>query len=464
MITPIDIDYMINYLMTGLCNINVFIKRHLYIFIGLLFFLPSVSYAEGNVLRDAETEHFLRQIATPIWQTANLNPDDVTLVLINDPAINAFVAGGQNIFIYSGLLLDVQNVDELLGVIAHETGHIVGGHGFRIKNQANAMARESLLTTILAGAAAALTGQGDAVVGATMGIQETNQRLMMRFSRAYESSADQAGIRFLQAVNLPTTGMASFLERLSGQELLPEIRQNAYALTHPLSRDRMQAVLAQVKPGGKTPAAWQPELARVQNKLRGYLQPLTTLSNNNTDFATRYGQIQANLVEGDAKHALDLITPLLQDHSQDPYLYELQGQALLQSGDAQRAATGFAKANQLAPHEPLLLQQWGEALLQAGQPQPALKPLLEARDLDMRDANTYRILARTYGATNNIPLANVATAEAATLTGDTKLAKQKIRQALKTLPAGDPARRRMEDLQASLANQHDSDEDKKDRH
>lgn len=410
------------------------------------------SYAGQSVLRDAETEEFLRTIGTPIWQAAGLNPDDVTIILINDPEVNAYVAGGQNIFIHSGLLMKTENVDELLGVIAHESGHIAGGHVFIIKNRAETMARETLLATLLGTAAALATGQGNAAMGATAGVQQTSQRLMLQFSRTYESAADQAGIRFMQLAGFPTTGMASFLKKLSENELLPESRQVGYAMTHPLSRDRMQAVLAQTKPGGSLPAEWGARFTRIQAKLRGFLDPSFVLKNPDNRFAGRYGQAQAWLARGDAPNALKLLAGLLKEAPQDPYIYELQGQAALKNGNLADAVTAFATANQLKTHIPLLLQQWGEALVQADQPQKALKPLLEARDLDARDGGTYRILARAYGALGNVPLANAATAEAASLIGDKKLAKQKAKLAIRDLPAGDSTRRRMDDLLASLDN------------
>ncbi|HSV29666.1 MAG TPA: M48 family metalloprotease, partial [Candidatus Omnitrophota bacterium] len=192
-----------------------------------------------SFIRDAEVEGIIRTYSTPLFQAAGLTPDAVKLYLLVDNSLNAFVAGGQNMFFHTGLLIRSENPGQLIGVIAHETGHISGGHLARVQDAVGNASTEALLATLLGAAAGIASGRGDVAAAITMGGSEMAMRNLLAYTRTEESSADQAAIRYLEASGMSSKGMLEFFDTLGDQELLVAARQDPYVRTHPLTRDRV---------------------------------------------------------------------------------------------------------------------------------------------------------------------------------------------------------------------------------
>ncbi|MBX9633805.1 MAG: M48 family metalloprotease, partial [Magnetospirillum sp.] len=195
-----------------------------------------------SFIRDAEVENTIRAYSTPLFQAAGLDPEAVRIHLLVDPSLNAFVAGGQNMFFHTGLLIRSENASQLIGVIAHETGHIAGGHLVRLNDAVSSASTEALMSMLLGAALGAASGRGDVGAAVMMGGQEVAMRNLMAFSRTQEGSADQAGLSFLDSTQQTAKGLVEFFEILGDQELLVAARQDPYVRTHPLTRDRVSNI------------------------------------------------------------------------------------------------------------------------------------------------------------------------------------------------------------------------------
>lgn len=432
-----------------------------------LLLLASAAWAE-QILRDSETETFLKQQSSPIFNAAGIAPDSVRFTLIADPAINAFVAGGQNIFIYSGLIYRTENLSELLGVIAHETGHIVGGHLLKMEGVIESASRQSILYTLL-GIAAGIASRSGEVAAAGSGL--SNQALLssiLAHSRANEDSADEAGLRFLDKANIPATGMQSFLGKLMDEELLPASRQDEYVRTHPLTRDRYESVKRRVTAERDTPpisAKSEEQYQRIKAKLKGYLMPRELIRQPvGTDIVSRYGRAVALYRLDDMPGALKLVAALEAEEPQNPFFAELRGQILLDRGKIPESVAAYQKAVGLLQDDPLIAESYAQALLANEQPQAAIPVLNRAIDRAKDSPSLRHLLALAYGRTGKINEAQLELAEESLLNLNYKEAKYRAKGA--KFPNGSPGALRAADIMA-LANdeiEKRQDNDKPSRH
>ena len=423
---------------------------------GLMLF-ASTAHAE-SILRDTETEIFLKQQTLPIFTAAGIAPDNIHFVLIDENVVNAFVADGQNIFIYSGLILRTENLAELLGVIAHETGHIVGGHLIKMGDVVESASRESILFTLLGIAAAAVSGNSNIGAAGALATQQTMLGKILAHSRANEASADEAGVRFLHKAGLPATGMASFMAKLMDQELLPESRQIEYARTHPLTRDRFEAIkdlIANDKPN-PLPQDAENEYQRIKAKLRGYILPRVVEREPVTaDVANRYAHAMAAYRLDDMPGALKLLDGLQKQEPSNPYFDELRGQILFEHGKISDAVAAYKKTATELPDAPLILQSYGQALLANNDTVAAIPVLLRALQNESDSPGTHRLLATAYGRSGDEGKAQLELAEESLLALEYKSAQHHAKAA--KLPAGSPGAIRAADILALTKDKLDKD-------
>lgn len=390
-----------------------------------------------KVIRDEEIERGLQTIARPIFEQAGLSAETVRLVLIEDSTLNAFVAGGQNIFFHTGLILSSKNAAELAGVIAHESGHISAGHLFRMREEADSLTAQSLITSLLGIAVAIGAKSGDAGMAISNAGQSVALRGMLRHSRVQETAADQAGVRFLQGAGLPVSGFMSFMEQLSSQELLPDSQQSEYVRTHPMSQDRVDFLRHTIEKSprdGQTPAAWNALLERMQRKLEGYLYPDRALARKGADANTRYGHAIAHYRKGAIERALPLLDGLLAEEPGNPYFHELKGQILFERGRVKEALPEYAAAVKAAPKSGLIAAAYGHALLEDKQLDKAARTLDGALRLEPRMAQAYHLLAIAYGRQGKEGLSRLHLAEEALLQKKLDHARTEANLALNALP------------------------------
>ncbi|GAA0731818.1 peptidase M48 [Sphingomonas sp. ABOLD] len=412
-----------------------------------------------SVLRDAETEALLADMAKPLFAAAGLNPANGKVVLIGDPSINAFVAGGQIVYVNSGLIDAADTANQVQGVVAHEIGHIVGGHA--VFQRDGGYGNISILSLLL-GAAAMAAGSAEAGTGILMAGQRAAIGKYLAYSRVQESSADAAGVRFLNTAGISGKGMLGFFEKLT-QEMHrygyystdPEV--DPFAQTHPMSQDRVQTLKADLEGSPNWTKPLDPDLERrfkrVQAKLRGYTNdPKKTLRIyplSDQSIPAHYARAYAYHQSGYPEQAAAETAALVKLAPNDPYFLELQGQILLESGQPQASLDPLRKATQLSNNSPLIASTFGHALV-ATEDKANLKEAEQVlRDSLTRDRDNpfaWINLGTVYDREGDEPRTALATAERANLIGDARTAMVSARRAMGGLPQGSPEWIRAQDI------------------
>lgn len=418
------------------------------------------AWAQGrntiSLIRDAETEDTIRTFVTPVFEAAGLDAQVVQIHLIGDKTLNAFVAGGQHIFINTGLLLRVRNPNELIGVIAHESGHISGGHLARIQDQFRSASVQSILAMVL-GAAAAVAGSPGAAMAMMMGGQQVALRTLLQYSRTQESAADQAAASFLDRTGQSGRGLVTFLEILGGQEALQAARQDPYVRTHPVTNERIAALSATVEKSRFRDVPDKPEnverLARVQAKLFGFMEsPGATLQKyplSDTSVPARYARAVAWYRQVDLGRSVPEIDSLIAERPNDPYFHELKSQMLFENGRVAEAIPSSETAVRLRPQDALLRFALGQAQVAMDNPallKPAIANLEEVVRRDPEYAPAWLNLAIAYGRDGNRGMAAYASAERFLLDNNRRDARGQANVALRLLPAGSPGWLRSQDI------------------
>lgn len=445
-----------------------------------------------SVLRDAETEALLQEMLDPLAEAAGLGAGSVDVVLINDPSINAFVAGGQRIFVHSGLINAAGSANEVQGVLAHELGHITGGHINRFSEGAGNATRITLLSALLA-AAAAVAGGGEAAMGILAAGQQAAMGSFLAFSRTQESSADAAGLEYLQCAQVDAEGLVTFFERLQNLEYRRGIRQDdaaGYARTHPLTGDRITRLEDELErraqgggpsadlyasvevvpttPGAQvvdsTPScAFRPlppdadleaRFQLVRAKLYGYLAPpertLAAYPTYMTEAPARYARAYAYHKDALIEDALAETDALIAMDPSNPYFLELKGQILLESGRVQEALPPLREATRLTGSTPLIATLLGHALIATEDPanlEEAEAVLRSAIGRDRENPFAWYQLGVVHGQRGDMPRARLASAEQQILMGNPQGALANAGAAEQGLPVGSPDWIRAQDVQ-----------------
>lgn len=415
---------------------------------------PGLPAQSQSLIRDAEIERTLDRLASPLLGAAGLGPQSVEILILKDPSLNAFVAGGRNIFLHTGLLQRLETPEQLAAVIAHEAGHIAGGHLARrsiaVRN-ARGPALLGALISIAAGAAGGGSAAG-ALFGATQGLVERN---LLSFTRGEEAAADQASVDYMTRAGIDPKGALDVLNIFRGQEVFLSGNSDPYVRTHPLSADRMQLLERRVAaaprfPGDPGRDYWH---SRMRAKLTGFLDgPERVLDRLQDQPATEEVLIQRAVAHhrmGDAMRALAAADRLLAMRPGDPYYLELKGQFLYEAGRPAEALPLYREAARRAPDEPLLQAGLGRVLLAIGTPDAnaeALRVLEAARNADDGDPATLRDLAQAYGRAGDQGMATLATAERFALSGRLDDARLHAERASAVLPRGSPGWLRAQDI------------------
>jgi len=415
----------------------------------------AVAAAAQTLIRDAEIEADLRRIADPLFAAAGLDPSSVRVFVINDPSLNAFVAGGQNLFIHTGLIRRTSSPEQLAGVIAHETGHIAGGHLSRLRDAAGQANREAIIGALL-GAAAVVAGApqvGTAIIAGGATVAERN---LLSFSRGQEQAADQAAIHYLEAEELPPTGLYEFFKVLETQNLRINVDGPEYLRTHPLTRDRVNFIGAEVErspfKGRRYPEAVQTAHGRMVAKLEGFLgDPAEVLARFAGDsFNERYARAVAEFRRGATDRALALVDGLIAELPDDPHLAELKGQILFESGRVAAAVPAYRTALAGAPESALVRFGLARALLELNESaalEEASTLLREVVRLEPENAFAWRLLGIAEGRLGRSGRASLALAEHAVLTGKPADAELHLRRAREAVTPGDADWLHLQDLE-----------------
>lgn len=420
-----------------------------------------------NLIRDAEIESTIRTFTVPIWKAAGLDPNGVEIMIVQDGSLNAFVAGGQRIFINTGLIMRTERPNQLIGVMAHESGHIAGGHLARMQEELRGLSTLQILETILAGGAMAGGALGGAAGGSGGHSGGTGRPMapgslmsFLKYTQTQESAADQAAITYLQRTGQSPKGTIEFLRYMQREEKLAINRRDPYLTTHPLTPERISAFeqAAANSPYANTPDTPQFLMLhqRMVAKLYGFIAPdaaLQRYTEADRSVPARYARAIALYRKGALGSALLTIDGLLKEFPNDPYFHEVRGQMLYENGRAAESIASYRRAVQLAPSAAILKIDLARALLDVNTPdndREAVRNLELATQQEAGSFELWRLMASGYSKLNNPGMTSLARAEMAALRGQRSEAQTHAEAASRQLPAGTPAWQRAQDLKAYI--------------
>lgn len=422
------------------------------------------AHAQGmSLIRDAEIETTIRGWAAPLLRAAGVAPESLTIRMVRDDSLNAFVTLGNKLYLHTGLLKRSENASQVIGVLAHEIGHIAGGHAVRMKDELETAQMLSMIAAAVGMAAMAGTGRGDLGAAVMMGGGQAAMKNLFTFSRTQESAADQAALKYLNATGQSAAGLLQFFEILGDQEMLLTSQQDPYVRTHPLTNERIatirNAVEKSAHPSPEDTAADEMAHARMVAKLFAFLEtPGRTFQRYpeaDTSVPARYAHAVAWYRQGKLAQALPVIDQLLAEFPHDPYFHELKGQMLLENGRVADSIVSYREAVDLRPEAPLIRIALAHALIETQDDSllaEAQSHLTEALKTERADGLAWRLLGTSYGRQQNMTMASYAMAESALLQGDPQQALFQATRAEQGLKVGDPTWLKVQDVKQRAQN------------
>jgi predicted Zn-dependent protease len=417
-----------------------------------------------GLIRDTEVEEILRADTAPIFRAAGLNPDEVRIIIVGDKEINAFATTGSNVgmssgpvmAINTGLIAETANTNQLLGVVAHETGHLAGGHMFR-SGEGEKQALKTFLLTMGLGIMAALAGAPDAGAALLYSSSYFATLDYLAYSREQEARADQAAATYLEAAGMSGKGLVDFFDKFRYQEVFEHARQYPYFQNHPISSERIEMLHSRVEKLPHYNAVDPPEMQASHDlmvaKLKAFINPpmqtFQDYKEGDTSFPARYARAIAYYKANDTTRSLIAIDALLKEQPNNPYLWELKGQVLFDSGQIRESEEPYRRSVALKPEAPLLAINLGQTLVaeeDRTKLDEAITYLKRALDRENDNAFAWRELAQAYDAKGEGGMARLATAEEQYSLGQMKDARIFAMRARELLPRNTPQWRRATDI------------------
>ncbi|MGN6620837.1 MAG: M48 family metalloprotease [Sphingomonas sp.] len=427
--------------------------------------------AAQEILRDAETEALFAKMSKPLIEVSGLSPDTVKVVLIQDDEINAFTAGGQTIYVNSGLIEAADSANQVQGVIAHELGHVADGHVI-LSSRVNKPTLGIMILSLVLGAAAAAAGSAEGGAGIIAAGQRAALGNYLSFSRTQESTADATGAKFLNEAGISGKGMLEFFKKLYNEQYRYGYTDvDPFLQSHPLSQERIANLTQTLEDspawGKQSDPALEEAFKRVKAKLKGYVDdPQRTLQAyppSDQSIYAHYARAYAYHKGGYPEKAEAETAALVRAEPHDPYFLELEGQILLEGGKPKEAIAPLREATELTNYQPLIATTFGHALIatedKANYPE-AMKVLKQAVVRDDENPFGWYQLGTVYSLTGDEPRAALATAESAALEGDDALAVLSAKRAMAGIPANTPDWIRAQDIAMTSQNAIDDDKDK----
>ena len=453
--------------------LRAFVRTTAFVVAAALIFGHVASAHEGGggnaatLLRDTEIEGDIRAMMTPVWKVAGLDPDAVHVYLVADDSINSFVAGGQNIFMNSGLVLRAKTPNQLIGVLSHETGHIAGGHLYKGAEAMHNASIEEILAMV-AGVAATVAGRGSGGGAAMLGAAGVGQRAFLQFSVTQEATADHAALNFLDATHQSARGLLQFFEVLQSEELLTGIHEDPYLMDHPLTQERIDYVRDHVERSPYSnvpdPPAYVAMLDRIKAKLAAFTEPPSTTlakySEQDRSVLARYARAIAHYRIPDLDKALPEVDGLIRDYPSDPYFRELKGQMLFENGHIKEAVQPYEQAVRLDPAAPLLRIGLAQVYIEDNDPaenKRAIAYLSDALRTEDKEVDAWHLLATAYGRDNQMGMAALSLAEEGLAADNKKDAVQEAGRAERLLPKNSAAHARAQEIRSEAKDLDASD-------
>lgn len=419
--------------------------------------------AGPSLIRDAEVESVLRDFSTPVFEAAGLHPQSIRIFIVNDPAVNAFVAGGQNIFFHTGLLINAKRADEVIGVIAHEVGHISGGHLARTQDQLNKLSTPQILTYVLGTTTALLLGSPEVGFAILTGGAQLTLQNFLQYSRTQERAADAAAVTILERLKLSPEGLYAFLNTLSISNQWRE-DGSPYMRTHPTDTERLhfleKAISQSPYRGTRSTQRQDDQLAFVRGKLTGFLtaaSDLKTLPASKGVLDARYARAIADYRERFVDQGRAGMQALITDYPWHTYIYDTIGQLEAMNGHTEKSFTAYQKAYHALPFDALIRLSLGNAYLERAKNESnaakkthvygsAEEHLGFAAQKEPYNALAWRSLSIAQAGLGKKGLAELSLAEIALQRNDLKQADLHIQRAAITLKAVDEGWIQLQDL------------------
>jgi len=417
------------------------------------------------ILRDTEAEQLLRDYTRPILRTAGLEKQNIQIVILNEGGFNAFVADGRRIFVNYGAMMQSESPNQIIGVLAHETGHLAGGHLAKLREQL-AQAQTQMIIAMLLGAGAMVAGArggnsnsglANAGAAAIAGPQEMIRRTLISYQRQQEENADRAGVKFLTATGQSPKGMYETFKRFTNDSLFAARGADPYLQSHPMPSERVAALEELARSSAywekKDDPALQLRHDMVRAKISGFMERQDTVYRryplSNDSMPARYARAITTYLHGDLRSAVAQIDGLIQLQPNNPYFYELRGQALMEGGKPAEAIAPLRKAVQLSNNAPLIEMLLGQALVAADNKAHTDEAIAILRAAVARETEApigYTQLAMAYGRKGDFAQADLASAQAAFLRGDNKTARDLASRAKTRFAVGTPGWVKADDI------------------
>lgn len=419
------------------------------------------------LIRDSEIEALLSDYARPIFKAAGLGSQNIAMRIVKHESFNAFVADGRNVFINSGALATAKTPNEVIGVLAHETGHITGGHLAALRARIARDQTKALLVSILgigamiAGAASGSDSgreMGSLGQGVLLGGNDMLMRGLLAERRSQESAADQAAMNFLATTRQSGRGLLETFERFQQQEFISEQNMDPFVRSHPVAASRLAQLREKVMRSPFVDAKDPPQLQlrhdMMRAKIAGYLERPQIVANrypaSDTSLPARYARAIAANCSGRCANALGAVDDLIKSDPRNPYFLELKGNLLYQAGKPREAVEPIRKALQMAGGvPPMMMINLSQALLAGNQPAAVDEALVHLRKASITDGDysvTYHLISKAYGLKNMQPQAELAAAQAHFIEGNVKQAKIFARRAQTRFKQGSPEWLKSEDI------------------
>jgi predicted Zn-dependent protease len=444
--------------------LRAFVQTTAFVVAAALIFGHVASAHEGGggngatLLRDTEIEGDIRAMMTPVWKVAGLDPDAVHIYLVADDSINSFVAGGQNIFMNSGLVLRAKTPNQLIGVLSHETGHIAGGHLYKGAEAMHNASIEEILAMV-AGVAATVAGRGSGGGAAMLGAAGVGQRAFLQFSVTQEATADHAAMNFLDETHQSARGLLEFFEVLQTEELLTGVHEDPYLMDHPLTQERIDYVRDHVERSPYSnvpdPPGYVAMLDRIKAKLVAFTEPPSTTlakySEQDRSVLARYARAIAHYRIPDLDKAVPEVDGLIRDYPNDPYFRELKGQMLFENGHIKEAVQPYEQAVRLDPAAPLLRIGLAQVYVENNDPaenKRAIAYLSDALRTEDKEVDAWHLLATAFGRDHQMGMAALSLAEEGLAADNKKDAVQEAVRAEHLLPKSSVARARAQEIRS----------------
>lgn len=439
--------------------------RRFGILLSLILWCAALPAKAVSLISDDETETYLYDILRPIFKAANLPLNKDYLHIVKDDSLNAFVGDQNHMFVHTGTLLKASNSNEIEGVLAHETGHILGGHILRLKIKLQDMQKATLASLIAAAGAAAASGRGDAAIAVILGSQSSAINAITAYQMSEERAADETAVLLLGKNNKSVQGLKHFMQKIQNTNRLQGIEESPYFRTHPITSERVAFFNDKLNNEHTTLSntAMDTRLKNIQAKLYAYLAPLSAvLKRHPLEDTSTSGNIAHAVYYMRTKNlpaSLKYADMLINTEPKNPYFWEIKAQTLFENGKIKEAATAYKQALNLNPNSDLFKVSYAEAVL-ATTPSKAqlqeLIPLLEQANRNQNNPAAFLYLGRIYASLGMTAEADYFAAEYNHAIGETAIARRQLAKALKR-PLRQDIKLRAEDLNVKLAQENKKD-------